>query len=240
MKISGCKSCGTRFNGLRCPTCGRPIPAMGCLTIFLPTVVVLAVLAAVIPAEPVPRVRELSGGSTEYCFQSLQVVILLPAGVALFVTFAIIYAIVFKTRKMPTENPPSPSRWWKYVRWIGRRIICVVVTGLLLMLALVLASVLVIDPSTRFHKVVVGRDRVELHALWRSWSLPRSRIVRVEFLREEVVRGQQRRTDMSFLIEDDAGEVHESVVVGYPPGDPLSKAYANAFEKLRVQLGERR
>lgn len=239
MKISGCKNCGTRFNGLRCPRCGRPLPITVALAILLPTIVVLVVLAAIIPDETVPRVRDLGDGATEYCFESLQSAVLFPAGVVAALVFAAVSCFIFKTKKIPKAEGPLPTGWWRYCRWTGKGLSCTIGAFLLTVLAAVGLVVLVVIPWRRFRRVVVDQETIEMHSLMRSWSLPRSRIARAKFIREDIVVKRQPRADMSFLIEDNAGKRHESVQVGRNPVDPQFASYVDVFERLESQLKKR-
>jgi hypothetical protein len=235
MKIHGCKNCGTRFNGLRCPECGRPLPITGVLFVFVPTIVVLILLVAIIPDESVPRAKDLGNATTEYCFQSLGEAVFGPTCVMLCIIFFVLSLVVLKTRKVPRQSSPSVTGWLRYASWLAIGIRVAVASTLL---ALVVAFLITTFTAsfTKARRIVVGPKTAEFHSLLWSWSLPRSRIKRVEFLREQRAVKQGVEVDMSLLVEDDVGGLHRTVQVRLEPRDPKSPHYTAVFEKAQAEL----
>jgi hypothetical protein len=208
--------------------------------VLLPTVFVITAVGFAVPGENVPVVNVLSDGSTEYVFQSLREAVLVPAGAASFAVFLVLSAFLFRPRPRveraePTEpaevSPPRPES-------LGRGAVWLVGSGLLLAVALCLLAVTVLWPLNRFRRAVISHERVELHALLRSWSLRRSSLRSAKCLQERRDRGRAWGYHLVVELVDEAGGTHRSVARYLSSDSPEFLRYRDAMRRFAEQLGE--
>jgi hypothetical protein len=233
--LSRCKSCGESFTGWRCPGCGRPLPALGCLTALLPTVFVVTAVGLAVPDQDAPAVNPLPDGSVEYVFQSLREVVLVPVGAASFVVFLAISAVLFRPRAR-REPAASPEGGSGAASPVGRRLAWFLGSAVLLTLSTCLLVATAITPLTTFRRAVVRAEEVELHGLLRSWNLPRSGIARVELHQERRGGGADQTCDLEVRVTDAAGVVHRSVGRHLRSADPNLTRWRDLMRRFVEQL----
>ncbi len=205
-KLSRCRFCGEPRSGWRCPGCGRPVPAFGCLTALLPTVLTVTLLGFFLPGERAPAVFELPGGATEYVFQPLREAVLVPAGLAVFAVFIALTALLFRPRRPRREEAgaAAPARAGRGLGWA-------LALAAAALAVLALAGLSVLSPTTHFRRAVVTPERVRLHALLRSWSLARSEVAGARLEESSTGSGGALVYDFSIEVEEVGGRVHTSV-----------------------------
>ncbi len=203
-KASACRFCGEPLERWRCPACGRPAVAVGCLTALLPTVLIVTLLGFFVPGEGVPLLRALPGGGTEYVFQSMREAVLVPAGLAILAAFIALIALLFRPRRRPDEKSGAAARAGRGLGWtLALAAAALAVLGL--------AGLTVAAPTTRFRRAVVTAERVELYALLGSWSLARSEVAAARLNERVSTSGDRRVYDFAIEVETSAGEVLRSV-----------------------------
>jgi hypothetical protein len=241
MGLSSCKGCRASYTGLRCPECGRPLPAVGCATIFVPMILGLSLLAWAIPNETVPRVVE-EFLSTKYVFQSFQTAVLWPAGAALLLLLMLLQCVFFRAKKKPSSTEESNADSSGIVRVLcrgGRAVRFVILFLLFGMLALLFLDVILLTPLTQFRQVDVSRKAVVCSGLFFSRELSIADISSARIEGEHVNRKGTDYLDCSIVVESRAA-VLRSIEVSLPLSDENLPLFTNMMERCVTDINSRR
>ncbi len=222
-----------RLMGRRSMIRFTPWNLVGAMIILVPTVVLAVALAAVIPAEDVPRVSKLKDGSTSYHFRSLRESVLPPVVAILFVTFTAVAAHTLLSRRDVDQDKRRIGIvmrvFWYSIATIG----CAMVIWCLLV-------VIVIWPYSQIRTVVVRKDTVVVESLFRSWHLPRTNIIRAQLCRRNVLRRQHARVNVWFEIEQRNGAKHRTTELSFENADPALRRCVKFVNQLETHLKEQR
>ena len=234
-----CSNCESEFRGFRCPKCGmgtKPFnTAVGCLTVALPTAIVVVLVLKHLPAERIPRVVAREDGAAEYHVQSRRAATLWAVVPLSFLGFGILSGLVFRVKKVQKPEAEAPGGLRGFLIAVAAR-----AAGLFVLVAFVyivsgLVALLVTDPLSAWRVTVVDDADVRFRSLLRTWTIPRSSVVDARMV-ERKGRGRSGRgVELWFIVDDDRGGHHESAEFCSDDGTSL-RAYRTVFRKLRTHL----
>ncbi len=188
MLLSRCKGCKTCYSGFRCPNCGRPIALVVCLTVLVPMIAGLSILAWVIPDEVVPRMTTAESGNTRYVFQSIQKAILWPAGAGLLVFLFVLQAIIFKTKSLPAKPRAARSRIAHFMSVGGRGLSYILVSCFFILLGFLFFDVILLTPLTRFREAELSGSSLVCRTLFRAQEISLGDVVATRVEQKNVNR----------------------------------------------------
>lgn len=237
--MSYCKGCSTSYTGFRCPNCGRPRPAAVCLTILIPMIVGLSLLAWAIPDEVIPRLTTEKNGNTRYVFQAIQTAILWPAGAGLLLFLIALQRTIFKTKSLPTKPQTLRSGVWRVLCMGGKRIRYFILSCCFLILGFLFSHVILLTPLTRFRQADLSDRSVVCSSLFRTREILLVDIAAIQVEQEEVNRRGRDYLDCRIVIHT-RSKVFRSVDISLRIEDADLPRFTDMMAKCVADINNRR
>jgi hypothetical protein len=227
--------------GWRCPGCGRPSAAAGCLLLLLPALFLLTGVGFSVPDPEAPAIHGLSGGGTEFILQSAREAVLVPLGAVMVALFLLAVAFMLAVGRNSEsgeaqadereESPapaPAPASAPRRLPGIGKVLVLICLGAL----ALCVAGMGVVGPAVRFRRAEVSGDRLKLSSLLWSRELEVSEVTRAEMIQKTSGRGLDVSYEVVVELVDSAGKKHRSVARRLSMTDPQLLRWRNVMRAL--------
>jgi hypothetical protein len=194
----------------------------------------VAVVRLLIPDEAAPDVVTRENGDRHFVLMSLEDDLTMPVallGIAAGLTIAVKYFPrdrVYEERAAAyAKNPPKTPLIAKIIAWpLG-----IALVGILMLL---LWLCVIWFPLTRFRGLTVSPKQVTMESAFRSWSVPREQIHRVEVQRR--LDERKGRETLGLLIGCDGDRIFSSVEFNPCASCPEQRELVAFLEQLRDEL----